>query len=113
MKENEYSLLSISQAAAKLGIGRNTLSQLISEGRIRVIQIRDRMKIPIREIELFLEEGSAYITDLPSSKKLSPIYDLKEFTSNAKKQPSVTKTKLNTDELFNKAKEEFNHGDSI
>ncbi len=102
MKENEYSLLSISQAAAKLGIGRNTLSQLISEGRIRVIQIRDRMKIPIRELELFLEEGSAYLTELPSSKKLSPVYDLKEFTSHAKKQPSDTKTTLNTDELFNK-----------
>ncbi len=56
-------LYSISEAAKKLGLGRNTLQRLIDAGKIGVIQILKRKKIAHSEIERFIKDNTALEQD--------------------------------------------------
>jgi excisionase family DNA binding protein len=59
MKEitNELQLLSISMAAKKLEVGKESLYKLINGGTIGVIQIGRRRKIPLCELIRFQKEN--------------------------------------------------------
>lgn len=47
------------EAAAVLGIGRTTVYQLVSEGRLRVVKIGVRTLIPATEIDRLLNDGNS------------------------------------------------------
>lgn len=49
-------LYSITEAAKKLGISRNTLSRLIASGDIGYIKINKRKKIPQSSLEEFINQ---------------------------------------------------------
>lgn len=52
-------LVSKRQAARLLGIGRgDTLSRLIASGRIRVVSVDGRLRIPLEEVHRVAREGT-------------------------------------------------------
>lgn len=56
MTNEEFKLLSISEAAKLLGIGRRALRSLIQEGRISVQKIGKRYKISKSSLEEFINQ---------------------------------------------------------
>lgn len=62
----QYKLYSITQAAREMHIGKDTLYRLIYDGKIGVIKIGKREKIPVMEIEKFQSEN--IMRRLPESK---------------------------------------------
>jgi excisionase family DNA binding protein len=78
-------LLSISKAASLLGIGKDTLHQLIADGKIGTLQIGKGDKIPVRELERFLDENLTYVNNegklIPSFKNDLPQELKEEFSS--------------------------------
>lgn len=54
----ECRLLSISEAAKILKVGRNTVLRLINQGRLGTIQIGQRDKVSYAELERFLVENT-------------------------------------------------------
>lgn len=62
----QYKLYSITQAAREMHIGKDTLYRLIYEGKIGVIKIGKREKIPAMEIEKFQSEN--LVRRMPESK---------------------------------------------
>lgn len=63
----EAILLSRGEAAAALGLGRRTIDQMISSGRLRVRRIGRRVLIPRCEIER-IAIGEQRASDGPGSK---------------------------------------------
>lgn len=65
--EHAPALLSMRQAAKRLGIGRtDTLPHLIAQRRIRTVTLAGRTKIPLSEIERIEHEGTG--TMAPSTR---------------------------------------------
>lgn len=58
----EIRLLSRSEAAKVLGIGKSNLSELISEGRLGFISIGKRIFIPFKEIQQFIDTNTARVS---------------------------------------------------
>ena len=56
-------ILSKSQAAKMLGIGKEKLGRLLSSGRIGFIQIDNRIHIPYTEILNFIQTNTVRITE--------------------------------------------------
>lgn len=54
-------LLSISQAASFLGIGKENLNELMEEGKIGFISVGKRNKIPVSELERFIDDNLTYV----------------------------------------------------
>ena len=50
-------LLSVSKAAKILGIRIETVNSLIKQGKIKVIPLGERLKIPLFELERFVKEN--------------------------------------------------------
>jgi hypothetical protein len=65
-------LLSINEARIRLGIRYESLKKLIEQGRIDVINIEGKIKIPYRNIIKFLDD------DITSTKKLNEITPILE-----------------------------------
>lgn len=65
---DELKLLSRSEAAAYLCIGKSALNNLIGEGRISIIMLGKRIKIPLRELSRFIDENSTPLSN-PSHKQ--------------------------------------------
>lgn len=63
-------LLSINEARIRLGIRYESLKKLIEQGRIDVINIEGKIKIPYRNLIKFLDDTSA------SSKNLNEVTPL-------------------------------------
>jgi len=61
-------LLSPSQAAATLGVGRTKLLQLVRDGRIRCRMLDGRIRIPIEAIQEFRDALPAYEKGQPVAK---------------------------------------------
>lgn len=59
--DDELKLLSYSEAAKRMGIGRDTLRALISKGQLGLIRVGNRFKIPVREILRFIDENTVRI----------------------------------------------------
>lgn len=57
-KDDEIALLSYSEAAKRMGIGRDSLRELIRKGQLGIIRIGKRTKIPVREILKFIDENT-------------------------------------------------------
>lgn len=84
-QHNSLRLLSISKAASALGIGRETLRQLIADGKIGIIKIGKGEKISVRELERFLDDNITYVNNegklIPSLKTEIPKELQEEFNS--------------------------------
>jgi len=52
-------LLSVSEAAQRLGIGRTTLYAEMDAGRIRWINVRARRMIPLSELKAYIDDRLA------------------------------------------------------
>ena len=66
--ENQYEqleLLSISKAAVYLHVSRETVRNLIKNGKIKVIKIEARFKIPIKSLIEFLDLNHGIAEDQP------------------------------------------------
>lgn len=57
-----YKLLSINNASKILGIRHHTLTEIIKEGKIKVIDINGRIKIPRKNLDLFIDTESKTVT---------------------------------------------------
>ena len=84
-----------STAAKLLGIGHQTLDKLIDEGRIKVIFVGRKPKIPGTEIERFISESLVTPETLSKTKK---IYDLNSFRNGG----NDFKNSFDTMKLFEK-----------
>ena len=51
-------LVSVSEAARELGIGRNSAYQLIRDGRLRSVSVGRRLLVPRTELEAFVARES-------------------------------------------------------
>jgi excisionase family DNA binding protein len=81
--EEQTRLYSLNEAARKLKIGYETLVRLIEEGRIGVIEIGNRMKIPHTELMRFLtEEARIYKPSSPSVAEYNELTEIKPILSN-------------------------------
>lgn len=64
-------LLSRSEAAGYLCIGKSALNNLIEEGRIPIIMLGKRIKIPLKELSRFIDENSTTLSN-PSHNQQYP-----------------------------------------
>ncbi len=62
MKNIELQIYSLSKAATLMGIGKETLYQLIDQGRIGFIAFGKRKHIPYSEIIKFIHSNTVYNT---------------------------------------------------
>lgn len=60
MKENEIRLLSRSETAKLMGIGKEKLNKLITSGKIGFLKIDNRVYVPYKEIVRFLNENTSF-----------------------------------------------------
>ena len=91
----DIALLSLTGAAELMQLGRNTLRLLISEGKIGVIYVGSRIKIPYVELRNFITNNTDYYTNVTGSQ---PDW--------AEENTSISGVNFNTDELFDKLKGE-------
>lgn len=84
MASDELALLSYSEAAKRMGIGRDTLKTLIGKGQLGLIRVGNRFKIPSREILKFINENTVRI-----KQPQLPIHN-----------PNTYKTIKSTEEIF-------------
>ena len=66
----ELRLVSKSEAAKLLGIGKQKLNDLLETGKIRFLYFDQRIRIPIREIDRFIDEN---LTNLKKNKENTKI----------------------------------------
>jgi excisionase family DNA binding protein len=52
-------LVSVREAAKRLGLGRDTAYQLVREGRIRSVAVGRRQLVPVAELARFVERESS------------------------------------------------------
>jgi len=83
-KEGEIALRSYSEAAKRMGIGRDTLRALINKGQLGIIKVGNRFKIPVREILKFIDENTVRV-----EQPQLPIHN-----------PNTYKNIKSTDEIF-------------
>jgi len=57
-RAEDLRLLSVNEAREILKVRHETVKKLIKEGRIEVIMIGKRIKIPMRSLETFIKESS-------------------------------------------------------
>jgi excisionase family DNA binding protein len=55
-------LISVRQAAAELPCGRDTMYELIRQGRIRSVRIGRRLLVPRTELEAFVERETSELS---------------------------------------------------
>jgi len=56
-------LVSKSDAAKRLGIGKKNLEELIRRKKIKIIHLGKRVKIPVFELENYIEHNSMYANE--------------------------------------------------
>lgn len=77
-------LMSISQVAKSLRLGRDTVKSLINQGKIGVLQIGKRSRIPLAEIEKFISTETQKIVSVKEEPLISK-RDLDMFLGVKKK----------------------------
>ena len=95
---NHLELLSITAAARKLAIGKDTMYSLISEGRIGYIEIGKRKKITLGELIRFHNESIKRQQTIPSDKLITDNDIRKIFQLDTRS----TKKTLNGNEILSK-----------
>jgi excisionase family DNA binding protein len=53
--------VSVRQAAARLGFGRDSMYELVRTGRVRSVRVGRRIVIPVAELQAFLERETAKV----------------------------------------------------
>lgn len=102
-RSTENKLHSLSNAARKLGIGKEALYHLISVGKIGVLYIGKRRKIPQSEIQKFIKENTKrYNISIETELTVSDI------GIHFLEKEIKTKRKTDTDLFLLKLKEELN-----
>ena len=94
----ELMLLTRTEAAKALSIGRDALAMLIEVGKIGVIPIGERQMIPYKEVLRYIEENTIKVDELGSDK-----VNLESFRETSNKKPSI-----NTLNLLNRIMENEN-----
>lgn len=84
---NNFTLLSLTQAAKMLKIGRDTLYYLIQQGKIKVIKIKHQLKIPYNELERFINENMVVYSD-------DTVLNQIEYISNQTIKPTYNSVEL-------------------
>jgi excisionase family DNA binding protein len=56
IEQGDRLLISVREAAARLGIGRDATYALVREGRLPVVRVGRRVLIPARALALWIEE---------------------------------------------------------
>lgn len=62
-KLNYRLLLTTEQAARKLGVDRRYVESLISAGEIKVVPIRTRIRVPLVQLERWIDRNSVTIME--------------------------------------------------
>lgn len=80
--ENNIKLYSISAAAKELSIRKETLSNMISEGKIGIVKIGKRNKIPHLELVQFIKNSTIKIRreNNPETKNIDSIIKKHKYT---------------------------------
>lgn len=68
-REDKYRLISKSEAARLLAVGKDKLNGLLHTGKIRCVIINSRIRIPLSEIESFITSNLISLRDIPDSKE--------------------------------------------
>jgi len=76
-------LLSPSQAAAELGVGRTKLLQLVRDGRIAVKMLDGRIRIPVEALQEFRDALPAYEKGQPVVKSTKMVSVLAKSLARA------------------------------
>jgi excisionase family DNA binding protein len=81
----ELRLVSKSEAAKLLGIGKDKLNELLETGKIRFLFFDYRIRIPLREINKFIEDNLTSMSSDNNTGKIiidsTPIQDKSDFNS--------------------------------
>ena len=96
MEKNELELLSIAKTASLLQIGKDTLHSLINEGKIGVILVGKRKKIPYMEIVRFQKES--IITGVKDVTPIISDIEIRQILNS----PFRRKKSLRGEEILNK-----------
>jgi excisionase family DNA binding protein len=106
---NQLKLYSLSEAASVMGIGRDTLRSLLSEGRIGYILVGRSKRIAHQELIRFQSESTVRETE-PVKSKLVSDQDLKKMfdSKNLKK----VKPTFDSKQLLKKIMRNDNNGHS-
>lgn len=86
-QKNEIALYSISKAAKLMGIGYSTLSKLIDEGKIPVVNVGNTIKISHQEIVNFINVNKVYHHGI-------------SFSRNVLDEPSQKNANVSSDEIL-------------
>lgn len=62
LEESKLRLLSVNAASKILGIRHQTLTEIIKEGKIKIIDINGRIKIPRKNLDMFIDAESKTVT---------------------------------------------------
>jgi len=60
--DDKYRLISINQARKILQIRHKTLTEIIKEGKIKIININGKIKIPRKNLDQYIDEESKSVT---------------------------------------------------
>jgi len=88
----ELKLFSRSEASKALTIGKERLNDLIENGRLGYLMLGDRIVIPYREIERYINENTLRFEQNKTNKESNDI-DLSSVRPNHKKHNLLTNTK--------------------
>ncbi len=100
-ENNELKLYSISAAAKELSIRKDTLINLIETGKIGVIELGKRRKVPHLELIQFIKSNTAKVNPKVKtcSKGIESIIKKHKFASNNNSIDEINK-------VFNRIREE-------
>ena len=65
--DDEIRLLSFSEAAKRMKIGKANLNELVEKGKIGTIKVGQRNKVAVWEILRFIDENTVRYKELPAS----------------------------------------------
>lgn len=54
-------LLTKDEAAKRLGVAKEFVAELVNRQELKIVQIRDRYRIPLVQIERWIEKNSKYL----------------------------------------------------
>jgi len=94
--DNSYKLVSKSNAAKMLGIGKERLNYLIAEGKIGIIHIEEKDYIPTRELNRFITDNIQRIQS-DESQVFEDEYDFNDLmngNNNARKHSGYDSTMI-------------------
>ena len=90
---NNLRLYSLSQAAKLLGIGRDTIRTLLTNGKIGYIETLKNKKISHLELERFIKESTVK-ADVSLSDNTITNKDIEHFLNGSKRKQNISTDKI-------------------